>query len=156
MFTLIYILYLINHKLQKQKSVLKRERIFVWLPLLDLRGGLRINSPSYCCGTLRKLRLWKQPRFPQTAATRSGRSSRPRRRSHRSLPPSPRSVGIATERQSETIDTTHQRKPKRTGRKPDFLFVLTFQIYQTYNKEVLSNYQCFLHQFRPHRTYYDN
>ena len=50
--------------------------------------GISFREGFYCCGALRKLRLSKQARFPQTAATRSGRSSRPRRRSHRSLPPS--------------------------------------------------------------------
>ena len=52
----------------------------------------RLESPGSCCGTLRKLRLSKQARFPQTAATRSGRSSRPRRRSHRS----PQSASLVT------------------------------------------------------------
>ena len=58
---------------------------------------LTVAVPGECP---RRKRLRPSP----TAATRSGRSSRPRRRSRRSLPPSLRSVGITTIRQSQLSD----------------------------------------------------
>ncbi len=49
-----------------------------------LTGLELVLVPVSCCGARQKLRLTKQARFSPTAATRSPRSSRPRRRSGRS------------------------------------------------------------------------
>ena len=50
----------------------------------DVKRKAPEKSPSYCCGARQKRRLAKQACFLPTAATRSGRLFRHRRRSHRS------------------------------------------------------------------------
>ncbi len=73
-----------------------------WLPLPNLLFSEK-HSPSYCCGARQSLHPSKRACTLPTAATRSGRSSCHRQRSLRSLPPSPRSVGIAIGTQIEDL-----------------------------------------------------
>ena len=70
-----------------------------------VHSALRIVTSLPCCGARRKLRLSKQSRFLPTAATRSGRSFRPRRRSPRS--PARFVTAVVTDLLSEQKSKTH-------------------------------------------------